>query len=161
MYAAWLILLKPMHRHIWVVLQAGISQFVAISALFVVAHLIPLPIVVLFCFAIGFASVRHVFSSHSEEQATLLAMVWGLIVAELGFVAYHWTIGYPIIGSLEIPQIAIIVTALAFVVERSYSSYIHHEKVRWQDVQWPIIFATVLIGMLLFFFSGLGSAAQL
>jgi hypothetical protein len=163
LYTLWLVWLKPLHRHIWVVLQAGISQFVALWALFSVAHLVALPVVVIVCFVIGFASVRHGLSMghHEEGDSTFLALAWGFIVAELGFVGYHWTLGYPVNAPFKVSQMAIIVTVLAFVVERAYDSFKHREKVRWQDIRWPVLFAAVMIGTLLFFYSGLGSATQL
>jgi hypothetical protein len=161
LYAAWLIMLKPMHKHTAILLQAGISQFVALAALFAISHLLPLPVLLLICFVIGFASARHIFGTHEEDQATLLALVWGLMVVELGFVGWHWTIGYGIADAFELSQMAIIISVLGFVAERAYDSFKHHDKVRWQDVQWPVLFATVLIGLLLFLFSGLGSASQL
>ena len=68
---------------------------------------------------------------------------------------------YSMKNSIKKVFVCALATVLAFVVERSYDSYIHHEKIRWQDIQWPLAFAAVLIGMLLFFFSGLGSASQL
>lgn len=161
LYAVWLILVKPMHKHTWILIQAGTAQFVALTALFSVAHMIPLPIVVLMCFLIGFVVARHILDAHREDSRTLLAMVWGLIVAELGFVAYHWTIAYQIYGSLQIPQIAIIIAVMAFVVERAYDSLRKHGFVRWSDLRWPVIFASTLIAMLLILFSGLNSASQL
>ncbi len=161
LYAVWLIFVKPMHKRLWVLIQAFTSQFVALAALFSVAHLIPLVFVVVLSFAIGFSAARHVLSIHKENSRTLLSMVWGLIVAELGFVAYHWTIAYTIFAPLKIAQIAIVVTVLGFVADQCYESRRLHDKVRWQDVRWPVLFAVVLIGMLLFWFSGLNSASQL
>jgi hypothetical protein len=152
-YAAWLIFLKPLHKHIWIEVQAGVSQFIALAALFAVSDRLWLPLVILLCFGIGFAAARHTLMKHEEENVTLLAMIWGLVVALLGFVAWHSTIGYSVFAPLKIPEMAIIVTALGWAVDRAYDSLIRHQKVRWADIQWPVLFAVVLIGMLLIFFS--------
>src|SRR5262245_14912337 len=52
LYAAWLIFLKPLTKQVPVLIQAGLSQFVGLVALFSVADYISVPIVTLLCFGI-------------------------------------------------------------------------------------------------------------
>jgi hypothetical protein len=161
-YAAWLIVLKPMSKPLPVLLQAGISQFVALTALFAVADYLTLPVVVAGCFAIGFAISRHVLLLHKEQQYTLFSLIWGLVLAELGFVAYHWSVTYAIADVVQIPQMALIATALALAVERFYDSFRRHAgQIKFYDVIWSTLFATLFIAVTLLFFGGLFDASNL
>lgn len=156
LYAAWLLVIKPRSKRPWILLQAGISQFVGLTALFSVAYAWPVLIVVLLAWLIGYSSARHAIGSYPEEEETLLSLVWGLLVAELAWLSYHWTIAYGIIGELKVPQIAILVGLLSFVGIKLYVNY--HDNDRhfvFSDVRWPLLFVSAVIVMLLIRFSGL------
>ncbi|GHU07842.1 hypothetical protein FACS189431_3060 [Alphaproteobacteria bacterium] len=159
-YAAWLILLKPLTKTLPVLLQAGLSQFIGLVALFSVAEYLTLPVTVALAFGIGFAVARHTLMLHEEKQYTLLALGWGAIVAELSFVAYHWLITYNIGPVVKVPEIAIIVTLLGFLVERYYTSFRRNDgQIKQSDVLMPTLFGAALLAILLIFFSGLFGAA--
>ena len=162
-YILWLIVLKPMTKPVAVKIQAGLSQFVAITALFTVSDHLALPIIVALLFITGFAVARHLLMLHDEKQHTLIAMIWGLLLAEMGFVAYHWIVVYEVILSeITVSQFAIIATALGFLAERYYDSQRRNEgSVKWVDVVWPTIFTVILILILLFLFGGLYGALGL
>jgi hypothetical protein len=161
LYAAWLIILKPQHRRHWVMVQAGISQFVALAALFSVGHFLPVWLVVGLVFVIGFSVARQVLAQYDEKDNSFLSAIWGLILAELSFVAWHWTIAYQITSTLKIAQFAIIATALGFVVERVYVAWQNDERITWNEVGLPIIFASIVVLVLLFLFNGLWDATTL
>jgi hypothetical protein len=96
---------------------------------------------------------------HEEKQYTLLALSWGMLVAGLSFVAYHWVITYNV-GPVKIPEIAIILTVLAFIAERYYTSFRRNDgQIKQEEVVLPTLFGAVLIIILLIFFSGLFTAA--
>jgi hypothetical protein len=154
-YAVWLILIKPQYKHVWVLVQSGLSEFIAIMAIFSVAYRLPLAAVVLLAFATGFAAARQVSLLYEEKAHMLLSLIWGLAVSELAFAAWHWTVAYQITPLLKIPQIAIIIAVLAFATERVYSSYHKNQQINWNDAGWPIIFAVVVSLMLVFVFGGL------
>ena len=118
-HIAWLLFLKPQHKRHMVMIQAGISQFVAVWALFTVGHLLPLTLVVFLTFLIGFSSARHALSAYDEADRGLLSLVWGFLVAQLGFMAWHWTIAYSITPAFKVPQIAIVIATIAMLSERS------------------------------------------
>jgi hypothetical protein len=160
-YAAWLIILKPQHRKHLVMAQAGVSQFVALTALFSVSHYLPVWLVVGLVFVIGFAIARQVLSQYNEKALSFLSLIWGLALAELSFVAWHWAIAYPIVRPLQIPQFAIIVAVLGLVAERSYAAWHNDEKIDWNEISVAAIFAGVVIFVLLFLFSGLFDATTL
>jgi len=154
-YAVWLIWLKPQHKSSMVLLQSGLSQFVGIMAIFSVAYALPLVVVVLLAFVVAFASSRQQLGIHEEKEHVVLALIWSLVVAQLAFAAWHWTVAYQITPLLKVPQIAIIITVLGFVTERFYYSYKKNDAVKWSDVGWPIVFAIIVILLLIFGFGGL------
>ena len=156
LYAVWLIFLKPLTKPRPVLVQAGLSQFVGLVALFSVADYLPVPIITLMCFGIGFAAARHILMLHKERQYTLLALVWGFVLAQLGFLGYHWSLTYDFGQLIHIPVIAVIVAILAFVTERFYNSYRENEgKIKQDDVLLPTLFGAIALLVILVFFSGL------
>ncbi|MCL2174016.1 hypothetical protein FWH58_01830 [Candidatus Saccharibacteria bacterium] len=161
LYAAWLIILKPQHRRRLVMIQAGVSQFVALAALFAVGHLVPVWVVVGLVFVIGFSISRQVLAQYDEKANSFLSLVWGLLLAELSFVAWHWTIAYQITPTLRIAQFAIIAAVLGFVTERSYAAWHNDEQITWNEMALPVIFAGVVLIVLLLVFSGLWDATAI
>jgi hypothetical protein len=155
LYALWLIVLKPQHKRHWVMVQAGISQFVALAALFAVSHWLSVWVVVGLVFVIGFAVARQTLAQYDEKELNFLAFIWGLILAELSFVAWHWTIAYQITPTLKIAQFAIIAAILSFVIERGYVAWRNDERITWNEMYLPVIFAAISLAVLLFMFSGL------
>jgi hypothetical protein len=160
LFAAWLLVMKPRSRRIWVLAQAGMCQFLGITALFTVAYAAPAFLSTAAAWVIGYASARHVFSTYDKEpERVFLSIVWGFIVAEMSWLAYHWTLAYTLSGELKLPQVALFLSAFGFVAVRFYDSYHrNHGVVKFQDLRWPMIFAGTLILMLLLRFSGLDTA---
>lgn len=160
LFAAWLLFVKPRSKRLWILLQAGIGQFVGLTALFTVAYALPVIVVTVGAWIIGFAAARHIFTTYEREnERTLLSIVWAFVIAELSWLAYHWTVAYTLSGELKLPQIALIAAGFGFVVVRFYDSFYHNQgQVRFQDIRWPIIFCSALILMLLIRFSGLDTA---
>lgn len=160
-YIVWLLFIKPRSSRMFVVWQAAFALFGGITVLFSESYNWPVSLVVLAMWLIGFSVARHVLSSYDEETHLFpLSLVWGLVLAEIGWVAYHWTIGYrvPWLSDLYIPQIAIIVICLSFVAQKAYDSFYHHQKVRMHDILLPLIFSIAVIAVLLLFFNGLDSS---
>lgn len=154
-YAVWLLWLKPNNKEWAVVAQAGVSQFIGLVALFAVANYLWVPLIVLFAFCIGFACSRHMLMIHKEPQHDLLAMGWGLLVAELSFLGYHWGITYGF-GLIQLPEIAIIIAIIAFIASRFYRSARRNDgAIKQEDVLLPTLFGGILLLVILVFFSGL------
>ncbi len=159
LFAAWLLIVKPRSKRHWVLLQAGISQAVSITALFSLAYLWPSVVSVIIAWLVGYICARHALSAFDEEELTFLSLIWGLVVAELAWVAYHWTIAYTIIGELKIPQIAIILTLLGFIGIKLYEN--HHAndgQLKLAQLRIPLLFSGLIIIMLLVRFSGLDTS---
>lgn len=172
LYAAWLLVLKPRTVQRWVVVQASVAQFVSLVALFSLAHNFELKpfitdstvLTVLLAWLIGYMAARHALSSYrGEDERALLSLVWGLVVAELAWLAHHWTIAYAIYADvagddnqLMIPQVAIIVALLGYVAIRWYEIFHHtsEDKKAVKDARTATIFAGAVILILLVFFNG-------
>jgi hypothetical protein len=105
---------------------------------------------------IGYGTARHILSSYDEEAHTeLLSLMWGFCMAELGWLAYHWTVAYrlPFSTNLLLPQISLISLSIAFVVYKSYDSYFHNQKIKFNDIILPLVFSVGIITTLLLFFN--------
>lgn len=160
-YIGWLLFIKPRSKRLYITIQAGAAVFMGMSALFTISFSWPVSIVVLFAWLIGYAAARHVLSSYDEETHGLfLGLVWGLVVAEISWVSYHWAIAYPlpIFPSLMLPQAALVVTLLSFLAYKVYDSFYHHSKVRMSDVLLPLLFTISVLLVLLVVFNRVGTA---
>lgn len=160
-YIVWLLFIKPRSKRIFMAFQAGIAIFLGMSALFTISYSWPVSGVVLGAWLIGFAGARHILNSYDEETHGLfLGLAWGLVLAEISWVSYHWAIAYPLPGapSLMLPQVAIITTLVSFLAYKAYSSFYHHAKVRMTDVLLPLLFTISVILVLLLIFNRVGTA---
>ncbi len=160
-YIAWLLFIKPRSSRRMVAVQAGVAVALGVSALFTVLYDWPASFIVLGMWLIGYTSARHVLSSYDDETYGLfLGLAWGVVYAEIGWVAYHWSVAYslPFISSLQLPQVAIIATLLGFLAIKAYDSFYHHSKIRSVDVMLPLLFTVSAILVLLLFFNRVGTA---
>jgi hypothetical protein len=159
LYVLWLLVLKPQTRRAAVVAQAGVAVFVGVTALYTVAFEWPSSLVVVAMWVLGYATARHVMAAYSEPHLAFLSFAWGLLIAELGWLAYHWTIAYnlPFATGLRLPQVAIVALALSFLGERAYGSFSRHGVVRAMDVALPALLSLSIIAILLILFNGVSS----
>jgi hypothetical protein len=152
----WLLFLKSQSKRIYVVAQAGIALFVGVTALYNLSYWWIATPVVLLMWLVGYSTARHVLGSYDEEKHTaLLSLAWGLILAEIGWIAYHWTIAYrlPAATNILLPQVTIIILCLGFLTYKSYDSYYHNQKIRINDIILPLIFVISIIGVLVLAFN--------
>jgi len=160
-YIGWLLFIKPRSRRVYVAMQAGLAVFLGMSALFMTLYNWPVSIVVLGAWLIAYSSARHILSSYDDEtHAFFIGLAWGLFVAELSWVSYHWAIAYPlpIVPSLMLPQVALIVTLVSFLAYKSYDSFYHHAKIRLNDILMPLLFTLSVLVVLLVIFNRVGTA---
>ena len=161
LYIGWLLIVKPRSKRVYVALQAGVAVLMGTSALFAISFNWPVSIVVIFMWLIGYTAARHVLSSYDDETHGLfLSLAYGTILAQIGWVAYHWTIAYnlPLTSNLHIPQVAIIVTLLSFLAYKSYDSFHKNAKIRTVDIILPLLFTLSVILVLLTVFNRVGTA---
>ena len=154
-YALWLVVLKPKSGHKYMTAQAFAAVILGTMALYSSSHEWPVVIVVLAMYAIGYSAARHFLYSYEETQMVFLSAIWGLLLAELGWLAYYWAYGYslPGIPALQVPQITIVATLLAFVGERIYRSSVNNKQIVVGDVVLPAVFSGLLILVIMLFFN--------
>lgn len=155
-YAGWLIFIKPLATKGAVMLQALIAQFFAVSALYSISYDLPAWAIVVSMAVIGYITARHALNNFEEADITLLSMIWALVTAEIGWLAYHWTIGYSLIFTnsiFQIPQVAIVVSLISFFSAKIYTLYKEKEKVRLSDFLWPLVFSGATLLVVLTFFN--------
>lgn len=159
LHIAWLVLIKPLSTKTGAVWQAAVALVFGVSALFMVGYAWPLSIVVLGMWLLGYITARHILTTYDKEDHLLfLCLLWGLILAQIGWVAYHWAIAYslPFIDTFQIPQVTIIVLALAIITYKIYDSYATNGEVTVKDIALPLLFSVSVVVVLLLFFSGVG-----
>ena len=158
-YIVWLVLIKPRSSRVYMAAQAGVALFMGTSVLYAVSYDWPAFAVVIVMWIIGYAAARHILSSYEETYLLPLSLVGATVMAEIGWVAFHWTVGYllPGIAGTYVPQIAIIVLLLGFGGYKVYDSFYHHQKIRTNDVLLPLVFVGSVIIVLLLFFNGIGT----
>ena len=149
-YGAWLLYLKPRSDTNAILLQAGIAQFLALTILFGASTIVNDLLVILGCWIIGYSVARHVVSNFDEQSGELLSTIWGLIIAQLGWLMYHWTIVYDLGLPIKIPQIALITLVLSFTVGRLYAA---SKAGRLSDmmIRATAIFCVALLAVILIF----------
>jgi len=155
--ACWLLFLKPKSKRKYIVLQAGLALFVGITAVFVMAYSWVATPVVLLTWLIGYATAKHILSNYeNEDRVVLMSLSWGMIIAEVSWIAYHWTIAYrlPFVSSLLIPQISIVTLCMSFLAYKIYNSFYHYQKIRMNDIILPLIFTVAIILVLVLGFNG-------
>ena len=161
LYIGWLLFVKPRSKRSYIAVQAGVAVLMGTSALFAISFNWPVSIVVLLMWLIGYTAARHILSSYDDETHGLfLSLAWGVVMAQIGWVAYHWTIAYnlPLTSNLHIPQIAIIATLISFLAYKSYDSFYKNAKIRINDIILPLLFTLSVILVLLTIFNRVGTA---
>ena len=160
LYIGWLLLLKPKSKRSYVVAQAGLALFAGIIAVYAMSYGWVASPVILITWLIGYASARHVLGSYDEEShVLLLSLAWSLVITEISWIAYHWTIAYrlPFITSILLPQVSIVILCLGFLSYKAYNSYYHHQKIRLNDIILPLIFTVSIVGVLVLAFNSVST----
>jgi hypothetical protein len=159
LYIVWLLFIKPRSKRVFVVAQAAVALFSGVTALYVLAYSWPASIVVLTMWLIGYITARHVLSSYDEPHILFLSLLSGLVVAEIGWLAYHWTVAYTPFGVANVifPRVALGVLCIGFVLHRCYDSYYHHQRIRGNDVLLPVLFTFGIIVILPLLLNFLGA----
>jgi hypothetical protein len=151
LYIVWLLYVKPRSKRLFVAIQAGTAIFLGVTALLSVSYGWMSSLVVVCMWLIGYSAARHVLSSYDETHVTFYSLIWALVIAELGWLMYHWTFAYtlPGVGDIKLSQTAIIMLGMSFLAERAYSSYTHNGELRSGDIVLPALLTTSLIVLLL------------
>lgn len=153
LYALWLLVLKPMSKRNAMQAQAFVAIALGATALYSVSYEWPVILVVLGMAVIGYSTARHFLHSYDEDQLTLLSGLWGLIFAELGWLAYYWTFAYTPFPAVKIPQITLIVLLVSFMGSRMYRSWAKHKQIVIGEIILPVVFSVLVIGVMVIFLS--------
>jgi len=156
-YAIWLVVVKPRTSILFVEIQAFFAIFFGSFALtLATAHIDPL----LGCvssFIVGYSATRHILTQTDDRDFTLTTFIAGMLLAELSWIFYHWSIVYRIESLytvIAIPQLPIAASLIFFVFTRGYSSALRHDgKIRSEDIVMPVVFSALLMFLMIFFFS--------
>lgn len=149
LYIGWLLFLKRQSKRVYIVAQAGVALFVGVAALYTLAYDWPSSAVVLLMWLIGYATAHHVLASYDETDISFLGILWGFVLAEIGWLAYHWTIAYSLgIESVIFPRVALTVFWIGFIAQQAYDSFYHHQKIRGNDIILPILFTISIVVIL-------------
>ena len=147
LYALWLIVLKPRSSKRWITVQAATGLTVGSWSVFAAAHLVPTVVVVVLMYVIAYGAARHILVSREESQPSLLAMVFGLVIAEMSWVMYHWTVAYgaDVFGDFKFPQGTILIALVGFLALRLYTLHSDGRSLRSADAILPVVFTIVLM----------------
>ena len=156
-YAIWLVVIKPQTSIAFVQIQAFFATFFgSFAATLATAHIDPLLGSVV-GFIVGFSACRHVLIQTDDRDFTMTTFISGILLAELSWIFYHWSIVYRIqaLGTvISIPQLPIAASLVFFVFTRGYSSALRHDgKIRAEDIVMPVVFSALLMLVMVFFFS--------
>ncbi len=98
LYGLWLIFLKPGSSVLFVSLQAGVAQFTALMALFLVGGHLPLGALVMATWAVCYLCARHFFTSFDEPYSSLFSHTWAYFGGALVWVLGHWLLYYGVLA---------------------------------------------------------------
>jgi hypothetical protein len=151
------VVVKPRTSILFVEIQAFFAIFFGSFALtLATAHIDPL----LGCvssFIVGYSATRHILTQTDDRDFTLTTFIAGMLLAELSWIFYHWSIVYRIESLytvIAIPQLPIAASLIFFVFTRGYSSALSHDgKIRSEDIVMPVVFSALLMFLMIFFFS--------
>ena len=154
-YMVWLIWLKHQTSELMTEAQALVAVFVGMSAVGLVLGGVDVIFMVVAGFVIGYGAMRHVLVQSEDYDFTLMTFVMGLILAEITWALYHWTI---ILSygrtQIVIPQVAVIATLAIFAVGKVYKAAVRHDgKIRPRDVWKTVVFSVILMVLMLVWFS--------
>jgi hypothetical protein len=159
----WLLFLKSQSKRTYIVAQAGIALFVGITSIFYLSYNWVASIAVVLAWLVGYATAKHVLGSYDDEShAIFLSLVWGMVIAEISWLAYYWTIAYrlPFVSNMLLPQVSIIVLCFGFLAYKSYNSFYHHKRIRINDILLPLVFTIGIVSVLILFFNGVSTGVS-
>lgn len=93
-YAAWLLIIKPRSGTFWTAIQAGLGQFIGLTAIYLLWGGSSIFLLVPVSWAVCYLSARHFFSSFDEPLTSAMSHIWGYISAALTWVLSHWLLYY-------------------------------------------------------------------
>jgi len=109
LYVGWLVWLKPQSKQVPVIAQSLIAQTLSLIAFYQSFPEVAIAIDVAVVWLICYASARHFLGVFDEAHMKQLTHIWAWFGASMAWLLSHWVIFY-----INIPQIALILTALGY-----------------------------------------------
>ena len=155
-YGIWLVGIKPRSETVMAEVQALFAIFWGTFAVSMATSQLDPIFGVVICFIIGYGASRHVLIQSEDHDFTLTTFICGLLVAEMSWIFYHWSIVYRLNDgtTFAISQLPIAASVLFFMFARGYKSALRHDgKIRADDIIIPTIFSVAVLAVMVFFFS--------
>ena len=155
-YCFWLIILKPLSSKTAILCQSLAAVFLGVSTVVLSLSCHNAIFAVILVYIIGRSASDHLFTRNNAKNQ-FLSVVCGLIFAEIMWLSSYWSIIYPIfddITGIRIPQVAIILSILIFLIYKIFSSFQDNDnKIVVSDILAPTIFSLVVILAMIIWFS--------
>jgi hypothetical protein len=153
LYIGWLVGVKPRSSEVMTEAQALLAVLLGISAACLMAVNFDPVVMVVAAFVIGYGASRHVLTQSEDHDFTMVTFVFGMVMAELSWVMYHWLIVYSF-DAVVVPQMAVIDAVAFFVFMKGYKSLVRYDgRVKARDVVVPAIFSGLIILIMVIWFS--------
>lgn len=123
LYLLWQVVLKPMSGPMGQGVQALCALGLALSVLFLLKPSLSFAGVIILSWAVGLITADHYLASLQTPhyQRRLLAAAWGLLVAELAWLAGRWNVVYGFGGGrVLLPQVSLIAVVMAYLFGMMY-----------------------------------------
>lgn len=154
-FIVWLLLVKPRSKRLFVTAQALAAMCAGSSALVLTAYNSDPSFFVVGMWILGYVAIRHILQSYTEPMMGFYASIWGFIMAQLGWITYHWQMAYTLPNSADFKfaQLSLLATLLTFLACKGYASYHEHGAIKVSDMMMPSSFVVGTIVLLLAFFN--------
>lgn len=146
LYIGWIVWLKPQSKQVPVVVQALIAQTLTLTAFYQAFPEMPIISAVAGVWLICLASARHFLGVFEEPHTRQLASLWAWFGAIMAWILGHWVIFY-----MNLPQIALILTAISYGLGLTY--YLSANQSLKQAAKNQIIVAVGIILLIIIVFS--------
>lgn len=149
LYISWMIWLKPQSKELAVGIQSLIAHFLGLTALLWLADSVPEAVIVFLAWLIALSAGRHYFSHFEDPLIRILSYGWAFFVAQLIWITNKWLVVYNISSDIIIPQPALIVTWIAYIIGSlfylNYQGNLRRSHIR----QYTFVGCTIILVILL------------
>lgn len=154
-YTIWLIFIKPKSTEVFTEIQSLTAIFLGSTAVVLMSASANAIFMAVVCGIIGYGAARHVMIQNDDHDFALTTRICGLVAAEIAWLSRSWLIVYKFGNTgIIVPQLAIILTVLAFGFGRAYRSILKHDDtLKFSDVALPVLFSIFIIAVIIIGFS--------
>lgn len=151
-YGVWLVVIKPRSTIASVSVQALVSMFLGLTAVFLNWGEASTFILVILTWLVCYSAARHFFTSFDEPLSRYLANSWAYFGAALTWLLSHWLLFY---GAISQPTL--LLSVIGFSLASIY--YLDHEDKLSTLLRRQLVFVMVAIVIIVLAFSNWGDKA--